>query len=98
MKTTIDKHPECCKVTYKGLYDWYVDVFEKLGWMILAKSRKLDEKIDTYKLSIQLLHQSLEKKIKELKNINKKNDLKIIKHNVKILMDHVNKDFTPLKM
>ena len=89
----IDSHLECCDATYEGLHKWYVKEFETLGWMILAHDKKLNEKIEVYKMSLRLLQQSLDKKLKEMKDVDKKNDLKLMKHNVELLIKHVNKDF-----
>ena len=91
--TKIELHLECCDATYEGLHKWYVREFEHLGWMILAQDKKLNEKIEVYKMSLRLLHQSLDKKMKEIKDVDKKADLKLMKHNVEILIKHVDKDF-----
>ena len=88
-----DLHSECCDATYEGLHKWYVKEFETLGWMILAQDKKLNEKIEVYKMSLRLLHQSLDKKMKDIKDTDKKSDLKLMKHNVELLIKHVHKDF-----
>ena len=84
---------DCCEVTFLGLQGWYVKEFQQLGWMILAKDKGLNEKVITYIHSLQHLLHSLEKKIKDIKDIDKKNDLKLMIKNVKILIKHVEKDF-----
>ena len=34
----------CCDATCAGLEKWYTMEFEKLGWMVLAKERGMNEK------------------------------------------------------
>ena len=41
-------HPGCCEATFHGLNKWYEMEFEKLGWMVLAKSRGHTDKITAY--------------------------------------------------
>ena len=82
-----------CYVTFGGLKKWYEVEFEKLGWMILAKSKGMNEKITTYKHGVEHLYQCLEDKIVHTHSYDKKNDLHIMRHNVKILLDHIKKDF-----
>ena len=86
-------NPDCCEATFCALNKWYKAEFEKLGWMILAKNKGMEEKIDNYLASLQYLKQSLEKKIEEIHDIDKKNDLLLMHKNVDILMKHVHKDF-----
>jgi hypothetical protein len=88
-----EKNLDCCEFTYAALKKIYTNEFQKLGWMILAKDRKLNDKIEAYKSSLRLLNHSFELKIKTMKNMNKKDDLKIMKSNLEILIKHVNKDF-----
>ena len=45
----MSNHPECCDATYHGIHKWYTAMFEKLGWMILAKDKGLNENIEHYK-------------------------------------------------
>ena len=82
-----------CGTTMHGLHEWYVAMFEKLGWMILAKNKKYNDKIAAYKNSIRRLKHELEQKIEQVEEHDRKTDLKIMHHNVCLLMDHVNKDF-----
>jgi len=83
----------CCEATMHGLNEWYKSEFEKLGWMILAKSRGMTDKIAMYKTTLNHLLSSLEHKLGHLKDSDKKQDIHIMIHNVKILINHVNKDF-----
>ena len=80
-------------VTYYGLHKWYNTLFEKAGWMILAKSHGYNEKLHNYKSSVQYLRDQLVKKHKRMHDKDKKEDLYIMLKNTQILMDHINRDF-----
>jgi len=84
---------KCCDATMKGLHHWYTEMFEKLGWMVLAKSKGMTDKIQTYLHSIDRLHIAIEQKAKKIHDIDHKNDLHIMLENVRILRDHCQKDF-----
>lgn len=79
--------------TYPGLVQWYHSVFQNLGWMLLAKDHGFNDKIVAYKKSIQRLKEGLEKKLKDVENNDKGQDLEIMLRNVMILMKHAHKDF-----
>ena len=83
---------ECIDATFHGLQCWFKSLFEKLGWMILAKNRGMTDKISVYKHSIERLKCTLEKKIKNTKDHDKKEDLMIMHENLMILWEHANKD------
>jgi len=88
------KHKEkCCKATMHGLQKWYVEEFEKLGWMVLAKSRGMDEKIKYYKYTLGHLDTAIKQKIAKIHDQDDKRDLEIMLHNLTILINHVDKDF-----
>jgi len=82
-----------CGTTMHGLHEWYVAMFEKLGWMILAKHKKYNDKITAYKNGLKRLKYELEQKIDSVEHHDKKVDLKIMHHNVCLLIEHANKDF-----
>jgi hypothetical protein len=87
--------PQECKyqVMKHTLYEWYHNMFEHLGWMILAKSQgDMEQKIVAYKHSLTKLKHQIECKINVLNDIDKKNDLHIMLDNVEILIKHANKD------
>ena len=98
-KTNVGIHvPEvipgkCCDATMHGLYQWYKEMFEKLGWMVLAQSRGMTDKIQTYLNSLQRLHMALEQKIYKIHDADKKEDLTIMLKNVEELLSHSQKDF-----
>jgi hypothetical protein len=75
------------------LNKWYMDMFEQLGWMVLAKKKGMNDKIKEYKLSLGRLKSHLECKIDEVQEVDRKVDLNILLENVKILIAHVDKDF-----
>ena len=79
--------------TYHGLIKWYHAMFEKLGWMILAKQHGMKEKIVAYKSSIENLKNGLERTISQVESHDKKRELQIMIQNVEVLMKHANKDF-----
>ena len=72
-----------CKfqATTQALMKWYVSLYEKLGWMVLAQQKGLKFKLDYYKKSIRLLKEELICKIH------------IILDNMNILEKHIQKDF-----
>lgn len=79
--------------TICGLKKWFTNMFEELGWMILADHHEYKDKIVSYKSSLARLKDKLECKIKSVKTEDKKEDLKIMHDNVKILIKHVKKYF-----
>lgn len=81
-----------CDSTFDGLHHWFKHVFEHLGWMILAKERGMNDKTMVYKNSIKRLKESIEYKIKQIHDKDKKEDLKIMWHNVNTLMKHAEMD------
>ena len=83
-------------MTMHGLQKWYETVFKNLGWKVLAHNRgTLDDinKVMVYKNSIRQLMEKIECKLKSVSDHDNKQDLKIMWDNVKILLDHAEKDF-----
>lgn len=83
---------EYCDSTFHGLHNWQKHVFEHLGWMILAKHRGMVDKTATYLNSIRRLKMALERKIKNTHDHDRKEDLRILHHNVCILCKHAEHD------
>jgi len=83
---------ECCDATYRGIHDWYHAMFEKLGWMIIAKRHGMMDKVSTYKNSLDRLKQTILKKHKLTVDKDKKTDLMIMLDNLEILIAHAAKD------
>jgi hypothetical protein len=77
--------------TFHGLHDWHDAMFEKLGWMIMAKEHNNTLKIEAYLDGIKGLQKSLEKKINDTKDTDRKDDLKILLENAKCLDCDANK-------
>ncbi len=84
---------KCCETTMKGLNSWYKSVFEKLGWMILAKEHGMTDKVKVYVNSIYRIHMAIDQRIKKTSDSDRMEDLRIMKKNVEILLAHVQKDF-----
>jgi hypothetical protein len=84
---------KCCPATTRAIHRWYDQMFEHLGWMILAKSKGYNDKVSTYKNSLNRLRQAIEMKLGQVHDLDKKDDLQILHNNVMILMDHVKRDF-----
>ena len=79
--------------TLCGLHHWYEAMFEKLGWMILAQRNGWQDKVSTYKNSVHRLCEAIAKKIKEVREADRKDDLKIMWQNVMELKEHIARDF-----
>ena len=76
------------QATRQILMKLYVEVYEKLGWMVLAQQKGLKFKLEYYKKSIRLLKDELICKINSFHDYDKRNDLGIN------LERHVQKDFS----
>jgi hypothetical protein len=84
----------CCDATHHGLQHWYKSKFEKMGWMILAKQKGMNDKIVEYKNSLDRLHKAIQHKLEyHTCEDDRKDDLMIMHHNVGVLKEHVDKDF-----
>jgi hypothetical protein len=77
--------------TFHGLHGWSTYLFEKFGWMLLAKNHGHQIQIDAYKHSLNELISHLNNKKKSLKDIDSKKDIQILLDNAKILKSNVDK-------
>jgi len=84
---------KCCNATMHGLHHWYTELFEKLGWMVLAKERGMTDKIKNYMNSLSMLKIALEQKMNKVNELDHKDDISIMLENVKILIHHSKSDF-----
>jgi hypothetical protein len=66
-------------------------MFEKLGWMVLAKEEGLDYKISTYKKSLARLIASIKHVSSEYESADRKHDLHVLLLRVMCLKDFVDK-------
>lgn len=71
--------------TFYGLHKWHDAMFEKLGWMAMAKHHNNDLKIRAYKDGIQNLLECIQRKINNTIDQDRKNDLQILITNVECL-------------
>ena len=83
---------ECEMTTFHGLQEWMECKFEKLGWMILAKKKGYTDKVREYLHSLHRLHDAIEHKMLHMRDMDKRDDLEIMLHNVHILCEHAEKD------
>ena len=77
-------------VTMNGISAWYKDVFERVGWMVLAKAKGFKDKIATYKNSIRRLLVSIDHL--KYESVNRTQDLKVLRMNVEELWAFVQKN------
>ena len=80
-------------VTLKGINKWFKSVFEKLGYMIIAKSKGMSDKIQVYINSVHRLKQAIEDKKNKVYDADKVEDLRIMSANLDVLLKHIHKDF-----
>jgi len=78
-------HHNC---TFHGLHDWSSHMFEKLGWMILAKQNNNKDSIKCYIKSLNHLQQEIKSKHKETKDYDRRRDLEELLNNVSYLAQH----------
>jgi len=79
--------------TIQGNNKPYEKMFEELGWMVLAKHKGFNDKVQTYKNSLQRLKTAIEQKMHKVHESDRKMDLQILHKNVMVLIDHAKKDF-----
>jgi hypothetical protein len=77
--------------TQSGLDKWHDAMFEKLGWMVLAKEKGLDYKVDAYKKSLERLILMTKHVSSEYESHNRKHDLNVTLLNVMCLKSFVDK-------
>jgi len=80
-------------VTLKGINRWFKSVFEQFGYMVLAKSNGMSDKINVYINSVHRLKQAIEDKKTKVYDADKVEDLRIMSTHLDILLKHIRKDF-----
>jgi len=83
----------CCPATMHWLNKWFEEMFEKLGWMVLANKKGYKDKVVSYMKSLHRLRKALHQKMAKVHDIDRKNDLAILAHNLDILIAHADRDF-----
>lgn len=81
--------PRDLYITIHGMKEWYKAMFEKLGWMILARENDHADKVETYKNSVNRLEKAIRDRIPYVSDKDKKMDLLIMLNNIKVLKSHV---------
>jgi hypothetical protein len=76
--------------TYHSLHDWTKSMFEKLGKMVLATHDHNVDKVNSYLKGINFLIKSLDNKIKSTTEVDRINDLKILREQVLYLQYFAN--------
>ena len=84
-------HVHIC--TFEGLTHWTRNMFEKLGYVILAASRGDDYLVADYIRTLSELSVALNDKIKSIKDDDKREDLHTLSDHVNVLTEHVRKEF-----
>ena len=79
--------------TFIGMDNWLKKLYEKLGWMVLAKDRNYRGKITAYKAEIERYKKALKKAFRDYQDPDRLRDLKMMEEKIHILSDHVNNDF-----
>lgn len=78
-------------MTFCGVSDWHVRVYEKFGWMTLAKAKGYDFKIAAYKKEIDHLIMTIKHLMMEYEENDRKHDLMVLLMNVECLKGTVNR-------
>jgi len=77
--------------TMPGLVMWHKAMFEKMGWMILAKAKGMNDKVRAYKTGVDDLVKSIQQTSKEYEDHNRKHDLNVMLMQAKLLQKSVHK-------
>ena len=78
--------------TLMDLHYWYQHVFDKFGWIILCMNENdtdSQDKIKYYVRAISHLKKSLEMKISQVQETDRKNDLQIMYDNLSVLYNYI---------
>jgi len=83
------------EITFDGIRDWYVSIFKKLGWMVLAKD-KYPNKVKQYKFSIEKWLEKTNFKLNKEMPEHLKDDIRILRQNMLVLDIHVRSIFADI--
>jgi len=75
--------------TYHGVHKWYIAMFEKLGWMLLAKAKGNHSKVAEYKKSVDRMIRTMEHIKSEYEDHNKIHDLNVLLMNSRVLQEYI---------
>lgn len=92
-KRTTRKEPRIPEMmgTMFGVNRWFRAMYEKLGWMVLAKAKGLTHKVVEYKRNLARLVRMIEQLMSEYMNMNRIHDLKVLHIEARTLLAYVNK-------
>jgi hypothetical protein len=93
IRKTKGNHEEPATATFMGLQRWFKELYEELGWMVLAKELGYEDKLVGYKMKLKRFDQALAGAERELQDPDKIRDIEIMKDKIRILEKHVHKDF-----
>ena len=79
--------------TYAHAIKWHDHLFEHLGWMVLAKAKGYNDKIQVYKNTSQRFKTNIKSKMNKIYDEYRKGELKILYDHVCVLEEHVAGDF-----
>ena len=85
------KHLPMHMATMQHVNCWHKAMFEKLGYMILAKAKGYDYKISTYKKNVEHLHKTICHLMGEYQDPDRIRDLNVLKLNVECLLGSINR-------
>jgi len=72
-------------MTFCGVSEWHKSMFEKFGWMLLAKEKGYGFKVVAYKKGIDHLIMTIKQLMGEYYDNDKKHDLAVLLMNVECL-------------
>lgn len=80
-------HKKDCNVTFRGLQKWYKSNIENFGWIVVMSFDYPDSlKESSYLESLLHLNCKLNCYYKQTKDEDKKNDIKVMKRNIKKIL------------
>ena len=77
--------------TMFGVNRWFRTMYEKLGWIVIAKAKGLNHKVVEYKRNLARLVRMIEQLMSEYMNVNRIHDLRVLHMEAKALLAYVNK-------